>query len=306
MKALLLALAFVSSAVLGQTNPGSRADTSAHRQSNVEAEKKMPASDHATGPSFPGIAAVSPSSQGPVENNEKLDEHPDVKNWLERLFEDPVALFTFVLAVSTMLLWWSTNKLWIEAKSAGATAEKSAIAAKEAADVARDSAKAYMVSERAWVSLMQVDPVRFQDSGFFDTTDGQWKEGDGWAFSMRWTNPGKTPAVKAMIMLKGECLPNSAGIPAFESADEIVDGRSTIFPNTTVSSNPVTFSDMQITGLKNRTCRIFLFGRTSYSDIFNTTSSRHTQTCVEVQYGGKRDGNDQFRFTVVGDENSLS
>jgi hypothetical protein len=284
---------------------------------NEQAAKvvSVSASDFTAGASVPHVpvtSTLSSASEGlggvkqDKDSSDQKDELSDtprlisLSGWLYKLIGDPIALFTLVLAIFTYLLWRSTDKLWIEAKAAGITAEKSANAAREAAEIAKKNANALMVSERAWLTSVEITTARFTDS----IIKGEEGKHSGWMFSTRWVNAGKTPAVNVLISMNSVAVPVDHDIPVFVPGIADAQGQAPIFPGSSVSSVRRPFKDQDISNLMARKCRIFLYSRADYTDTFNTELARCTELCVEVVYGGTV-GKDQivFQFIAIGQQN---
>ncbi|WP_334041723.1 hypothetical protein [Burkholderia ambifaria] len=63
------------------------------------------------------------------------------EKWKDKVFDDPVEIFTMILAIFTALLWWSNRRLWIKVRDAGAVAKTAADTAKMAQTQLNDIAK---------------------------------------------------------------------------------------------------------------------------------------------------------------------
>ncbi|MBR8344250.1 hypothetical protein [Burkholderia ambifaria] len=226
------------------------------------------------------------------------------EKWKDKVFDDPVELFTMILAIFTALLWWSTRRLWIEARDAGAVAKTSADAAKMAAEVARDSASAYINTERAWISLDSIDSNRFENS-----TVGGIAGKSGYFFSVRWINQGRTPALKVTPYQKFVFSDPGAAIPtvAREPSDNPDFVYGSLFPNTRITNLPCAFVDDELKSLEEGR-RCFVYVHVGYEDIFHPGEMRITEAMIEVKINGVRSDNGlrNFSYSSVGPQNTAT
>jgi hypothetical protein len=118
-----------------------------HAQAEQEAAQARKPHPPQSAPMLPASSAVAPA---PINESASLPRHSEkesrdsdlwhgIKAWVFKFAEDPIALFTFVLAFFTIRLWKSTDKLWQEARDAGITAKVAANAAEKAAKVAENA-----------------------------------------------------------------------------------------------------------------------------------------------------------------------
>jgi hypothetical protein len=107
-----------------------------------------------------------------------------MSRWISRLIDDPVALFTFVLAISTILLWRETKRLAKGAEAQSDHIEVTANAAKTSANVAVTTLRDL---ERPYVFVSNLEPVT-QPAGPHLRLD--------------LSNYGRTPAVMRKLTLR--------------------------------------------------------------------------------------------------------
>lgn len=221
--------------------------------------------------------------------------------WLLKLVNDPIALFTLVLAIYTIQLSRTTTRLWIEAKSSGKTADESALAAKLAAEAAKHTVDAYMMAERAWVSVVDIQPVEFQNA-----VDRNNQLHNGTQFNFRWKNTGKTPARDVILFSSNKVISLQDGEPSFKyEGTEINVKQGVLFPESLVTSVPQQFEAVDIERLKKREIRIFMYGYARYFDVYGSKDLRHTEVCVEVLYDGLENGRSRFVFMQSTSQNSV-
>jgi hypothetical protein len=171
-------------------------------------------------------------------------------------------------------------------------AEKSAQAAKLAADTAKRTADAYITTERPWVALLQILPMRFENA-----IDENKQLHNGWQFVMEWINTGKTPAKTTAVYCAKNIIELDNDEPVFQwKTDESAEIRSgVVYPGLKFHTPPHQFVTAEIERLTQREARVFIYARVEYSDMLDE-QPRHTEVCMEVRYDGVQQGNPRFVF----------
>lgn len=169
LKNLLIALALLGASV-AQSQPIPNSDEWKKQTKAAENNKKSTAV--ALPPARNVQEAANPKSDDAENKHNKSGEPRRFScewwaNWFYKFIDDPISLFTFVLAISTILLWLDTKglrKLGIEgasgSKAAFVVATTAANAAKESAEAAKktvETMEAIAQRElRAYVHIHQV------------------------------------------------------------------------------------------------------------------------------------------------------
>ncbi|MEN2474255.1 hypothetical protein [Burkholderia sp. GS2Y] len=178
----------------------------------------------------------------------KRDTNEGGNRWFAKFSEDPVEIFTFVLAVSTVLLWWDTNGLRrlgnrqsIDMRKSLEVAERAADAAIAANQLNRDS---FAIEYRPWVSV-KIDvagPLTWDVNGANAT------------FRFSLSNTGRTPAQGVWVHPRF-AVSGGANRDPKEIQSEIIRSAignpfaigTTVFPNETyVLSISLTIPDVEV------------------------------------------------------------
>lgn len=130
---------------------------------------------------------------------------------------------------------------------------------------------------------------------------------NGLNFAIKWLNGGHTPAIRCRAFIDNKVVIHAPyEIPVFKP-DEITDIREfMLIPGVPVSGASVFVSDEEIGRLRNKECKIFLYGRTDYEVVYPVSpeAAPFTEVCIEVAFAGlKADGNLLFSFTPIGKQN---
>ena len=179
-------------------------------------------------------------------------------------------------------------------------------ATRMAAEAAEKSADSYQTAERAWVALIQGINEPFTKSTDADTGE---KNISGVAFKLEWMNFGHTPALNCSLFTEAKIVTDKeASIPIFErpQGDEI--SRAPIVPGVKFYSPSRYFRQHVIEDLKNRKCRLFLYGKIDYHVVYVSGTPKHTEVCFEISYAGNQNetGNIIFNYRVAGPQNSIT
>ncbi|MGF6508293.1 hypothetical protein [Paraburkholderia sp. 32] len=244
---------------------------------------------------------ISRDSPQSLDSTSADKDFVGLKAWLLKLINDPIALFTLVLAIYTFQLSRTTTRLWREAKSAGKTADESAQAAKIAADSAKRTVDAYMMAERAWVSLVGTQTIQFENA-----IDINNQLHSGTQFHLQWKNTGKTPARNVILHSNKKIILPDEGEPSFQfdaTGENMKQG--VLFPEALVTTPPQQFVLADIERLKKREIRIFVYGYAEYSDVYSEQHTRHTEVCLEIRYDGVENGRNRFVLTQSTSHNSV-
>jgi hypothetical protein len=150
---------------------------------------------------------------------------------------------------------------------------KATVAAIGAAEAAEHSADSYKFSERAWIASGKVRVT----SSFPPPA----KKLTGVAFAITWENTGRTPAVGCKLWSDIRVVPRTAEPLPFEKKGEPT-GSAPIGPGQVFDSGNHVIDAATAFALVDGQCRILLWGRVEYSDIFFPEEHRHSEVWVEV------------------------
>jgi hypothetical protein len=241
------------------------------------------------------------------EASEKTDPYAGEKIKSDRKlveYSGQLAYFTnwlvIVATIQACLFVWQLLLINKATKDAGAAA----VAATESAQAAKAQSEALVTSNRAWVSYTTIIPDSFSDA----TVDGITDKKNGVMFIINWINAGRTPAIKCNLFSMYKAIENGTAIPYFTSPAGDSQRQAPLIPGIKVSSRPCYFFDTDIEAFSKGERRFFIYGRINYEDIFLENTPRHTEVCMEVEFGGYRSDNNEmiFNFTAIGPQNSAS
>ncbi len=265
-------------------------------------------------PITPQIAATPEAIPQPHQT-EPADLHwySDVK-----ITDGLIALFTLGLVVVGFFQWRALNDTVVEAGKASArqsadmlasiaVASDVAKAASDSAAAAKTSADAYREAERAWVSFVKMDYRSFTGGTIVETGEtGQ----SGTMFNLAWLNGGRTPAIECTLFTDRKILkpPYTTETPSFIVPIDPNAQKIVLVPDVPVSSLPIYLLRSDIDTLRDQQCRVFIYGRAEYRDVFSPNETRHFEVCLQVEYGGIESDTGQtlFNHRVVGPQNSAS
>ncbi len=226
--------------------------------------------------------------------------------------EHRLVFWTIVMAAATALLaliaggqlgmFWKQLRFMREGVR---DARILADAARFSAQATKAQSDALVFSQRAWVSHLDVINHPFQDA----TVAGIAEKMNGMMFRIRWTNAGHTPAINCTSFSHGMAVDAGTTIPSFgPPGAAAVQPHAPLVPGIIVTSPPCHFFDADIEALRARARRLFIHARIDYEDIFLKDTPRHTEICMEVEFGGLRSDNGQaiFNFNAAGPQNSAS
>jgi hypothetical protein len=224
-----------------------------------------------------------------------------ISTWLEHHSGAITALSTVFIALFTIALSVSTKRLWKEAKNAGETADKTARAAGASVD-------SYRLSERAWVSW--IDVITEIQVNARDGNTGA-VLGGGVSFRFRWVNSGKTPAIGCELQRQGQIINIRDQIPSFIPGTASQERTAPLLPGVQASSAEWFCSQSDIDAFRAKKKNIFLYARMNYGTVFPGDSRKHTEVCFRVEFAGelmRPDGTQQvrYRYTHVGVQNSAT
>lgn len=170
-------------------------------------------------------------------------------------------------------------------------------AANAAATAAKFSSDSHQLSERAWMATR--DPVWSYASY---PKDGETAEGA--FFILRWTNAGRTPAMRCTVSIgqKTVWLQDGDALPHFQSGTNATQAEAPVAPGGLISGGPFVVDAQLLDGLRQKRCRVFLWALLRYSDAFHSDAVRETESCLEVIHAGSvenRDGKSTDRFELV-------
>lgn len=214
---------------------------------------------------FPAIIEISKSPVIQVETTDKTEKHRDYlsSEWWMVYITSTLALITLGLAIYTARLWGATNTL-----------------AKGAEDTARRQLRAYISAVPNYV--------------YFSTGTSRI------TITTQIINHGQTPASEVctvgIVRICPYPLPNDFPFPDMPSTKN--KGRSVRHPNAKNFSFKVSgegFSELEKdNAIRGETSRIYIFGITTYVDIFNKEC--FTKFCSSIV------GGDNLRKAANGEE----
>jgi len=195
-------------------------------------------------------------------------------NWVYKFIDDPIVLFTFVLAISTIFLWRDTRGLRLMANQQSTDMKESLNIAKAAADTAKRTVDAMEATAelqlRAYV-FVEADAIRSVEDGKIPASTTLIK------------NTGLTPAYDVKHWGGISIVKNGDEPPDFSDAENEFEGPVQIAPNGELIVNNIydkKLTESDIKNLKSKECVIYVYGRITYTDIFNKphwTTYRTTQ-----------------------------
>lgn len=171
-------------------------------------------------------------------------------------------------------------------------AEASVIQARRSADASVNTLHA----TRAWICQIgyETSPVR-------DTHSAGERVANGYAFSVRWSNFGGSPAVNvsASSILYTTQFDDEAELSRIqeEAKSLVFDNQGfvgVIGPGKSFSGMLHFVDDKKSRQFEDYQLRVFIFGYVFYDDIFDTTQRRHSQVFAELANAGwqrDREGN---------------
>jgi hypothetical protein len=186
-------------------------------------------------------------------------------------FQDPMTLFTAVLAVATVALVWVAALQWD-------TLEKTDHTIKETLQQNRD---ALVVQQRAFMTAKE---IRFEPLTMFGI------KGATWLANVYWENSGNTPTKNLTIVancVSGfEQLADPAHIPKEKQATTFRAAtitRAVFGPKQTNRAGlcPVTSLDATL-GQFGAFTHLYIYGVAVYHDVFDQSSWRLTQFCFQA------------------------
>ena len=198
-------------------------------------------------------------------------------------------VFTGALAVSTIALFWVTRQ--------------AANAALLNAQAAQAAAQAYKVAERAWVSATD---LKANDTFGPPDETGKFKR-TGIAILLQWTNAGSTPAIRCETSISFNIVYKdvSEEVPRFEPLKGKGPGDVTIIRGVIYSNLIPNIAEKHVVALCEGRCRIYVYCRADYEDVFHAGVRRYVELCSQLEYGGihKDTGQRNFRFGAIGPQN---
>lgn len=236
-----------------------RPDTASLNMEATQATAKMSAlNDHI------GTAALSGD-----QNASTNDEAP---KWTDVV----LAIFTILLTFSTMALWWETYKLRKGADGQTEGFKKSVEAAQRSAEAAERASHV----ERAWMYFDVIETSQLKDS----TVDN--KPGfNGFGLCARWTNGGRTPAIKAQAFIDHRILGREEALPIFTSSHS-ERFTATVGQSKTITTASHFIADKEMEDVRNKRKRLVFYSKVTYNDVFNLNIARVSEATFEVNFNG--------------------
>lgn len=188
--------------------------------------------------------------------------------WFYKFIDDPISLFTFILAISTILLWADTRRLRILANQQSTDTKESLIISKQAADAAKISADAATAANRAYLYF---HGATFYESVPKDKVFLNYDKSRNRYIIFGFKNHGNTLADVTHL----ECFTRlDKDFPTDDEVNSIKQSGGAI--NKIVEANTISFpvnhfffiSDSDYLRVKNGQINLYLFGAIWYDDIF--------------------------------------
>ena len=191
-------------------------------------------------------------------------------NWLYRFIDDPIILFTLVLAISTVLLWLNTRGLRKLANSQSHDI-------KESLNLAERTAAATMLQTRASVAV-QIPKVAFStwklalepldgNSGVDPVPPGVPPAGSQPVFCFK--NTGPTSIVLSYWAIKWQISAQLTGEPNFgdmAQAGLVLEAGDS---HCITSSERINFTPEELRGVQDGTLRLWAYGFIIYHDFLD-------------------------------------
>jgi hypothetical protein len=173
---------------------------------------------------------------------------------------------------------------------------------KNLAQASKAQAEALKISERAWIAWRRIISRPLKD---VIVNGEEW--GDGIAFIIEWVNSGKTPAIKLDLISQTKIVYKEDSVPTFTFTPDAGQHQSTLSPSVIVTSRPRLIKKQDINALRNRQCRIFIYGRADYETVILEEPPKYSEVCFEVEHQGITEtGQDSFAFSAAGPQNSAT
>jgi hypothetical protein len=251
----------------------------------------------------------------------KLEHSSEQKHnsWIEKFLCDfkisdaIIGFFTYCLVIVTWALARITKKLWDagerQIKTSRSVAASQARQTRDAIKEARRSADAAMAalgSDRAWL-VPAPDKIGFavyEDS----TVDGVFYK-KTLAISVNWVNKGKSPAIHTAIRACHKIASkDDATIPLFNIDIEDEARCGIIGPDSYGASRDTILTEEHFRGVFSKQEVIYIYSKTAYTDIYNSTIVRESETCYQIAYPGDKIVNGKsmpnWQIFQVGPQNS--
>jgi hypothetical protein len=168
-------------------------------------------------------------------------------------------LFTVVLAISTILLWRETKR--------------TAKAANTSANTAKEAGDAYKRSERAWVGMCGVEARKIING----------ESVEGFVFTFKWRNAGKSPALRINAMANSQLIPAGAALDMQsvrrKKADD--DGGALV-PGAEANGPPRPHTLAELIEVAEGRQQLILWGIATYHTVFDDLGERETEEAVIV------------------------
>ena len=211
MRWLLLSLTFALA--IAHAQEPAKADKVQDNQSQTSAADKKAKADKQGGEKKPSVAKSdqAESTSGRREQ-ERAESEATTAN------ADRLVSWTIMLAAATALLaliaggqlgmFWRQLRFMREDSQ---DARSLAVAARFMSQASKAQADALVISQRAWVSHLDVINTPFRDA----TVEGYADKMSGMMFRIRWTNAGHTPAINCTSFSQGMAVEAGTAIPSF-------------------------------------------------------------------------------------------
>jgi hypothetical protein len=227
---------------------------------------------------FPFFASHYPAKSGrEIHLDEQQKDNESL--WAPSTWE-PITVLTvalvFVGAVQAGFFLWQLSLI----QGGAADAKLAALAARDAAE----AAKGTLDANRAWLCSANFNAGEFTNSYIKTKFVAR-----GLRVSLNLTNAGRTPAIKAEVFTTHQMIMPHDEIPVFDH--KLISGSSdirstSIAPNFIVGGADLPLDETEYNQLVLRERRMIAYLFCSYRDVFNPTTVRTTEICMEIVYGG--------------------
>lgn len=216
--------------------------------------------------------------------------HPE--SFWRRTMEDPIALYTLVLAIFTGLLALIAVLQIRLMNQAEYTSTQAANAAQKSAEIAE---RALIAGQRAFVAFSSVTTAAVVDHKTSQVIQ--------WSLTPIWKNAGTTPTRNmtnhiSLMAFAGE-LPKDWDFPDISSTSLSIEPVPLgISPQNIINGEAVSVSCELMDEVILRKKVLYMWGWAAYSDVFPNTERHITRFAIQIQMGGNPRDPQQISFNT--------
>jgi hypothetical protein len=230
--------------------------------------------------SFPPLQNAQEQQQYDQRPQQRRAENKIAKSYWKTIWDstldDPIALYTLVLALFTTVIGTVALVQLGFIVRADETARISANAAREAANIAKD---ALLIPQRAYVCAREYRALKISDDAGNTIA---------WKFTLLVENTGNTPALDTSggIVLMEVPRDGIHRLGPFAPTQPSLLTKSVVGPRATLVCGGAyekgRLSGEQVANIMTEKIDVFLCGYVTYRDIFPDTAVRRTLVCVRL------------------------